>query len=89
MPLVYSMSRYRLGCVCKYKGQSVSACGVFNYQSANDEFNSLIAAINDAREAFYQKLAQESSLELKLLMRENDFYNWEHPSLIIKLNNFV
>ena len=30
VPLVYSMSRYRLGCATKYKGQKVSACGIMN-----------------------------------------------------------
>ena len=31
IPLIYSMNRYRLGCVTKYKGQNVSACGIMNY----------------------------------------------------------
>ena len=57
VPLVYSMTRYRLGCATKYKGQKVSACGVMNYQSANEEFNALIQAIDEAREAFYKQLA--------------------------------
>jgi len=28
-----------------------------NYQSANEEFNALIQAIDEAREAFYKQLA--------------------------------
>jgi ribosomal protein L7Ae-like RNA K-turn-binding protein len=57
VPLVYSMTRYRLGCATKFKGQKVSACGVMNYQSANEEFNALIQAVDEAREVFYRELA--------------------------------
>lgn len=51
------MTRYRLGCATKFKGQKVSACGVMNYQSANEEFNALIQAVDEAREVFYKELA--------------------------------
>lgn len=73
------MSRYRLGCATKYKGQTVSACGIMNYQSANDEFNILISAIDQAREQFYTDLVnQHSANELILMMRTNPFINWSH-----------
>lgn len=49
IPLVFSMSRYRLGCAAKFKGQYVSACGIMNYQSANEEFAKLVQAIDQAR----------------------------------------
>lgn len=82
IPLIYSMNRYRLGCVTKYKGQNVSACGIMNYQSANEEFNQLIQAVEDARELFYTNLSKQDIADLKLLMRSNDFINWYHPKLV-------
>lgn len=86
VPLVFSMSRYRLGCVTKYKGQAVSACGIMNYQAANEEFKALIAAIEQAREQFYYELATEYSVnELSLMMRANPFINWSHQQLRQKM----
>lgn len=82
VPLVFSMPRYRLGCLAKYKGQYVSACGIMNYQSANDEFNQLVQALEQARDSFYMSLAAKGAEELKLQMRENDFYNWANPHIV-------
>lgn len=76
IPLVFSMNRYRLGCATKFKGQKVSACGIMNYQSANDEFNQLVSAVDQARTEYYTKLAETDPNDLKTLMRSNQFINW-------------
>ena len=74
------MSRYRLGCAAKFKGQYVSACGIMNYQSANEEFAKLVQAVNTARTQFYSELVEGHSVnEIKEMMRENGFYDWTHP----------
>ena len=48
--MVYCMNRFRLGCLAKMKGQSVSAIGIMNYQGANDEFRDLIEIVDALRE---------------------------------------
>lgn len=50
IPLVYSLNRYRLGCLAKMKGQNVSAVGVMNFQGANDDFRDLIEITDALRE---------------------------------------
>ena len=58
VPLVYSMNRYRLGCLSKFKGQNVSAVGIMNFQGANEEFNRLSSMTKQKREEFYEALAE-------------------------------
>ena len=58
-----------------------------NYQSANEEFNKLVACLSDARLSFYEQLAERHSRsELVALMRENEFIDWQHPALQSTLN---
>ena len=59
VPLVYNLSRTRLGCLAKYKGQYVSAVGVQNFQGANEVFKELIELTEDMREQFYENLMRQ------------------------------
>ena len=56
IPLVFSGERYQLGKIAKSVGQMVSTVGVFNYQGANEEFNSLVEEAKHQREEFYKKI---------------------------------
>jgi hypothetical protein len=41
-----------------------------------------MSAVEKAREEFYLKLAESDPHDLKILMRTNQFINWQHPSLV-------
>ena len=63
VPLVYNLTRTRLGCLAKQKGQSVSAVGVQNFQGANEEYKNLSELTAILREQFYQNLAESVEKE--------------------------
>jgi ribosomal protein L7Ae-like RNA K-turn-binding protein len=89
VPLVFSMTKRKLGCLSKSVKQKASAVGIQNFQGANEIFLSLVERTAAKREEFYQTLAKEmTALDLILLRKENPFLNWDHPALWIKLNDF-
>ncbi len=46
IPIVFCLSRYKLGYVSKFLGQRASLLGVFNFQGANEEFSALVNLVN-------------------------------------------
>lgn len=53
VPLVYCMSKKKLGCLARDPKQRASAIGIQNFQGANETYNELIAKTAAQREAFY------------------------------------
>lgn len=89
VPLVFSMTKKKLGCLAKSVHQKASAVGIQNFQGANEIFLQLVERTAAKREEFYKALASEmSTLDLVLLRKENLFLNWDHPALWLKLNDF-
>ena len=97
VPLVYILSRNRLGSLAKYKGQHVSAVGVQNFQGANDVYKELVELTEKMREKFYEGLMRnmqtvdtafgENVGDLIMLRKENPFLNWNHPKVTALMAN--
>lgn len=78
VPLIYSLTRYKLGFVGKFQGQFVSIIGIRNFLGANDEFNMLIEKGRSARKEFYTRLRNSmEEFDLALLRKENKFLDWQ------------
>ena len=74
IPLIYCFNRNYLGRITKGFGNKASIVGIFNYQGANKEFETLISLTSQNRELFYERLrARFDEGELRLLMKENEF----------------
>ncbi len=78
IPLVFCLSRYKLGYVSKFQGQKASLLGIFNFQGANEEFGILQNKNMDMRKAFYEQLFKNlDDYQLKLLRKENRYLDWQ------------
>eukprot|EP00347_Sterkiella_histriomuscorum_P002585 403367576 len=79
VPLIFAMTRYKLGFVSKFQGQMASAIGIFNFQGANEEFNQLVLKSKVMRHDFYKQLARNvQDYEAILLRKENRFLDWTY-----------
>eukprot|EP00350_Pseudokeronopsis_sp_OXSARD2_P003544 CAMPEP_0170543448 /NCGR_PEP_ID=MMETSP0211-20121228/2558_1 /TAXON_ID=311385 /ORGANISM="Pseudokeronopsis sp., Strain OXSARD2" /LENGTH=284 /DNA_ID=CAMNT_0010846825 /DNA_START=1204 /DNA_END=2058 /DNA_ORIENTATION=+ len=58
IPVIFSMTRYKLGLCSKYHGYAASIVGVLNFQGANDEYNELVKEGDKYKRQFYQTLAK-------------------------------
>lgn len=82
VPYVFSVNRFKLGCLAKVRGQKVSAVGVLNFQGANEEFRDLCELTDELRDKFYDLLTVSFSVaDLQMLRKENRFFNWDHSRL--------
>ena len=78
VPLIFAMTRYKLGLVTKFQGQMASIVGVFNYLGANDEYNALVKKTEEARVEFYKQLTKNvSEYDIRILKKENRYLDWQ------------
>ena len=78
IPLVFCLTRYKLGYVGKFQGQQASILGVFNFQGANEEFGALVNKGRELRDEFYRQIYKNlDEYQVKLLRKENRFLDWQ------------